>query len=159
MRRHDLEADNAINRMIHFSILTVQWVRVSFLVARFPSPPLTLADAIRPKLDQSLLPFWQRTSDQFNRIDAENADLFLIVSVKVRDMVLCTNFHEHPDDDAEEAAQFGHNGILHSETPDDQSRAVRPTVLAISRAEASVFCEPRERDAALPRGASAASPR
>ena len=62
-----------------------------------------------PSFDQSFLPFWQRTGDQFDGIDAENADLFLIVSVEVRDVVLRANLHEHSDDDAEEAAQFSHS--------------------------------------------------
>ena len=33
--------------------------------------------------------------------------------VEVWDVVLCTNLHEHSDDDAKEAAQFRHTRILH----------------------------------------------
>ncbi len=66
-----------------------------------------------PSFDQPSLPFWQRTRDQLDGIDAENADLLLIVSVEVHDVVLSTNLHEHSDDDAKEAAQFRHKRILH----------------------------------------------
>src|SRR5262245_45935881 len=48
--RNDFDTDDAINWMTHSSILTVRWAPVSFPVARFPSPPSILADAIRPKL-------------------------------------------------------------------------------------------------------------
>jgi len=54
MGRNDFETDDAINWMTHSSILTVRWVPASFPVARFPSPPSILADAIE------CCPFLQR---------------------------------------------------------------------------------------------------
>jgi hypothetical protein len=59
--------------------------------------------------------------------------------VEVRDVVLCTDLHEHSDDDAKEAAQFRHKRILHFGSERDQLHAVRPTILAITRAAGKMF--------------------
>jgi len=79
-----------------------------------------------PRFNEPSLTFWKRTRNQFNRIDAKNADFLLIISVKVRDVMLCANLHEHSNDDAEETAQFGHRRILHSARHCSQC-VVRPT--------------------------------
>jgi hypothetical protein len=46
--------------------------------------------------------------------------------MKMRDVVLCTDLHEHPDDDAEKAAQLRHKRILHFR-PERDHLLVRPT--------------------------------
>jgi hypothetical protein len=66
-----------------------------------------------PRLDEAALLARNRPCDQLNRIEAKNADIILIIRVEVWQMVRSANFHVHPNDDAEEAAQFGHGIILH----------------------------------------------
>ena len=76
-------------------------------------------------------------NNHLDRLDTENTDLFLIVRMEVRDMVLCANFHEHSDDDAEEAAQFRHKRFLNFWSDRNQFRAVRLTACISSAGRAS----------------------
>jgi hypothetical protein len=56
-----------------------------------------------PRFNKAPLPPGQGTGDHVHRIDAKNAYFFLIISVKVGDVMLRTHLREHPNNYAEES--------------------------------------------------------
>ena len=65
-----------------------------------------------PRLDHAALSFGQRPRHQFNRINAIDRNLILIVSMKVRRLMRCANLRVHANDNAEKTAEFWHQRIL-----------------------------------------------
>jgi len=66
------------------------------------------------RFNQSFFLQRERTADYFDRINAENGLLVLVICVEVRAMMLNTRFGEHSDDDAKETTDFGQALILQS---------------------------------------------
>ncbi len=67
-----------------------------------------------PCFHQSSLSPWQGTFNKFDRVHAIDSNVVLIVRMKMRRVMRRPDFPKHADDDAEEAAQFWHEGILTS---------------------------------------------
>ena len=56
----------------------------------------------------------QRAGDQLDWIKAKHRHVILIIRVKVGQVVRRADFHVHPDDDAEKAAQLRHSRQVYS---------------------------------------------
>jgi hypothetical protein len=61
-----------------------------------------------PRFNQSFSLQRESAADYFDRINAENSLLVLVISMEVRAMMLNTRFGKHSDDDAKETTDFGH---------------------------------------------------
>ena len=68
-----------------------------------------------PCLYQASLYLRQAARDKFDRAQSKNANLILVVRMKMRKVMWTAGFREHANDDAKESAQFGHDVILHPE--------------------------------------------
>ncbi len=64
---------------------------------------------LRPCLNEPALRNRKTATEALKRINREDSRLILIVSVKMRTVVLATGLDEHPDDDSEEPREFRHN--------------------------------------------------
>ena len=65
-----------------------------------------------PCFHKALLTLGKTPSNQLQRLQAVDGDVFLIVCVEVRKMMRGVRLGEHSNDYSEEAAQFGHWLIL-----------------------------------------------
>src|SRR5690242_16396067 len=74
-----------------------------------------------PSLDEASLTFRQSAPDQFHRIDGEDSDFALVVSMKMSQMVRRSWFREHADDDPKKPAKFRHTSILTKQSPEVRS--------------------------------------
>ena len=61
-----------------------------------------------PYINQTLLPRGKRPCDQRYRVETEDADILLIVSMQVRQVVWAADLGVHANDDSEEPADLGH---------------------------------------------------
>jgi hypothetical protein len=61
-----------------------------------------------PRKNGAFLASRKKSRDQFDRIERIDSDMLLIIRVKVRKVMTTACFDKHPDDDAEEAREFGH---------------------------------------------------
>ena len=68
---------------------------------------------LRPSFDEALLGSREFAADALDGIDCEYRLRVLEHGVKVRAMMRRADFHEHSDNDSEEARQFGHADTLH----------------------------------------------
>jgi hypothetical protein len=62
-----------------------------------------------PRLDQAPVTLRQCARDKLHGIDTENSDFLLVISVKVRRVMLRADLGKHSDNYAEEATQFRHD--------------------------------------------------
>jgi hypothetical protein len=65
-----------------------------------------------PGFNQSSFFERERTTDYFNRTNAENGFQVLVIYVEVRAMMLSTRFGKHSNDDTKEAPDLGHSSTL-----------------------------------------------
>lgn len=61
-----------------------------------------------PRFNQASLPGGQRSRDDFDWLNADDRHLILPIGMEIGDVVLPARLGVHADDDAEEAAEFGH---------------------------------------------------
>ncbi len=66
----------------------------------------------RPGFYEPSLTPREGASQKIDRIDPVDRHRPLVIRMKVRNAVWTTGFGEHPNDDSEEAAQFGHRPTL-----------------------------------------------
>jgi len=113
VRTHNLERANSINRMIHkylFQRFDGHWALP--LLQAFPVRSQINLMQLGPCLHQAFLPPRQGTGDQVYRINAEDADLALAVSVEVGRVMRRTRFRKHANNNSEKPAELRHSFIL-----------------------------------------------
>lgn len=82
-----------------------------------------------PGFNQTPLAPEKGTRHHLDRINAENPDVLLMVSVKVRDVMLCADLCKHTNNDSEEPAYFRHGGHSSREARKTEPRTnLRPFV-------------------------------
>ncbi len=65
-----------------------------------------------PSFHKALLALGESPSDQFQRVDAVDGHIPMIIGVEVRQVMGCLGLCEHSNDDSEKPAQFRHLAIL-----------------------------------------------
>ena len=71
-----------------------------------------LAMKFHPGFYKPLLTLRQSSADHFERFDAVDRHLVLVVGMEMRQVVGRLRFGEHADDDPKKPAQFRHDAIL-----------------------------------------------
>jgi hypothetical protein len=69
---------------------------------------------LHPRLDQALLRPREAATQALERIDREHRRMLLVVRMEVRPVMRFTGFKEHPNNDAEESRELGHEANLTS---------------------------------------------
>jgi len=67
---------------------------------------------LSPSLYKTLLAARKRASNQLDRRQSVNGDIFSIIRMEVRPVMLAACFHKHSDDDSVKTAEFWHTVIL-----------------------------------------------
>ena len=70
-----------------------------------------------PGKDKALLTFWERSGNQFDRIDSIDSDVLLTIRVQVSKVMTPTDLDKHPDHDPKEARE-----LRHQQSPSPQNR-------------------------------------
>ena len=106
VRADDHEVRDAVDGMTHdVSSMLVQWLDLDRWPAGLQERPVLqqfFPMDFCPGLDQPLLRPGKFAADALDRVQREYRLRILIRGVEVRPMVRRADFHEHPDDDAEE---------------------------------------------------------
>lgn len=76
---------------------------------KFPILPKLLLMKLCPCLDEPPLPQRKKSRNEFNGVDCEHRNCFLVIDMKVRCLVGTAGLRKHPDDNAEEAGYFRHS--------------------------------------------------
>src|SRR5688572_3030319 len=94
-----------------------EWVDLDGRLARLQERPVVLQFRpvdLCPCLDQTLLRLRQAAAQTLDGVEGKDRCVLLVEGMKVRAAVLNASFHEHADDDSEEARDFRHSTTLPS---------------------------------------------